>query len=63
MVCQAVCFVLCLCLRFYLAWVNRCRDRHHEASEVAGNGDSQMEALMAMMDKTDKEIEGFRYVY
>lgn len=62
-VCQTACFFLCLGMRFYLAWVNRNRDRHDEGADVADAGDAQTQVMMAMMDKTDKEIEGFRYVY
>ncbi|KAK3192878.1 hypothetical protein K4F52_001235 [Lecanicillium sp. MT-2017a] len=62
-VCQTACFVLCLCLRFYLLWVNRGRDQNFDSADSADTGDAQTHALMAMLDKTDKEIEGFRYVY
>ncbi|KAJ2978632.1 hypothetical protein NQ176_g3705 [Zarea fungicola] len=62
-VCQSACFLLCLGLRFYLSWVNRRRDRHDDNTEIADPDNIQTQALMAMLDKTDKEIEGFRYVY
>lgn len=62
-VCQTACFVLCLCLRFYLLWVNRGRDQNFDSADSTDTGDAQTHALMAMLDKTDKEIEGFRYVY
>ncbi len=50
-------------MRFYLVWVNRSRDRHEGSTETADEDNVQTQTLMAMMDKTDKEIEGFRYVY
>ncbi|KGQ12021.1 putative transporter [Beauveria bassiana D1-5] len=62
-ICQTACFILCLLMRFYLLWVNRSRHRHENSTELADEDDVQTHALMAMMDRTDKEIKGFRYVY
>ncbi|EJP70652.1 MFS allantoate transporter, putative [Beauveria bassiana ARSEF 2860] len=62
-ICQTACFILCLLMRFYLMWVNRSRHRHENSTELADEDIVQTQALMAMMDRTDKEIKGFRYVY
>lgn len=58
--------------------VNKIRDRQEASSQVTAEsrqsdaGDAkknldadepQVEAVLAMMDKTDKEIHQFRYVY
>ncbi|OAA49688.1 Major facilitator superfamily transporter [Cordyceps fumosorosea ARSEF 2679] len=61
--CQTTCFFPCLGMRFYLMWVNNMRDRHDDSTEMAGEENMQVQAVMAMMDKTDKEIGSFRYVY
>ncbi|EGX91303.1 Major facilitator superfamily transporter [Cordyceps militaris CM01] len=62
-VCQTACFFLCLGLRFYLTWLNRSRDRQDAATVATEENHMQRHAAMAMMDKTDKEIAGLRYVY
>jgi hypothetical protein len=59
MVCFAIATVACLALRFYPIFENRRQDQ-------AGFDDSTLpsDALdIKMMDKTDKEIKKFRYVY
>lgn len=58
--------------------VNKLRDRQEVSSETNAEGrqrdvgdakktldadEPQVEAVLAMMDKTDKEIPQFRYVY
>lgn len=63
MICQAACFLLCLVFRFYLMWNNRSRDQHNAPVDVVDPSEPRTEAIMAMMDKTDKEIDQFRYVY
>ncbi|RAH63555.1 vitamin H transporter [Aspergillus piperis CBS 112811] len=60
MVCYAVGIILCGGARFYLVWENRRRDGvyppFHGNEEVDGD-------IAGMLDKTDKEIPQFRYVY
>ena len=61
MVCLGLGIVLTLVFRLYLTWVNRTRDRTAAVEtnvvvDSAGN-------MVNLMDKTDKEIEQFRYVY
>jgi hypothetical protein len=63
MVCQAACFMLCLMFRFYLMWNNRIREQQNETTSAAETSDMRTDTIMAMMDKTDKEIDHFRYVY
>ncbi|KAJ5764585.1 MFS allantoate transporter [Penicillium manginii] len=63
MVCQAACFMLCLMFRFYLMWNNRIREQQNETTSAADTSDMRTDTIMAMMDKTDKEIDHFRYVY
>ncbi|KAL4961201.1 major facilitator superfamily domain-containing protein [Aspergillus stella-maris] len=59
LICFGVCFVLSLGLRYYLIWENRRRDRLGNA-----DADPTVEDLdAAVLDKTDKEIVQFRYVY
>ncbi|PYH32952.1 vitamin H transporter [Aspergillus neoniger CBS 115656] len=60
MICYAVGIILCGAARFYLVWENRRRDGvyppFHGNEEVDGD-------VAGMLDKTDKEIPQFRYVY
>ncbi|CAI7630865.1 unnamed protein product [Penicillium pancosmium] len=63
MVCQAACFLLCLMFRFYLMRNNRIRERQSESLSAANASDMRTDTIMAMMDKTDKDIDHFRYVY
>lgn len=60
MICYAVGVILCGVARFYLVWENRRRDGvyppFHGNEEVVGD-------IAGMLDKTDKEIPQFRYVY
>lgn len=60
MICYGVALVTCFGLRFYLVWENRRRDR---ASNEEINGDSQESLDFGSLDKTDKEMPQFRYVY
>ena len=58
-VCFSVGMALCLGLRIYLVLENRRRDRAApELSEFEISGE-----VSAALDKTDKEIPQFRYVY
>lgn len=59
MVCFGVGFASCFALRLYLIWENRRRD------QVGGAVESEADTgvMLNMMDKTDKEILQFRYVY
>ncbi|KAM3555476.1 hypothetical protein ARSEF4850_005984 [Beauveria asiatica] len=61
--CQTACFILCLLMRFHLVRVNRSRDARENSTELPDQDGVQTQALMAMMDRTDEEIKGFRYVY
>lgn len=58
-VCFAVGFVACFVLRFYLIWENKRRDRAGGVLEA----DESNHTTLNMMDKTDKEIPQFRYMY
>lgn len=49
--------------RFYLMWNNRIREQQNESLSAADAGDMRTDTIMAMMDRTDKEIGHFRYVY
>jgi hypothetical protein len=49
--------------RFYLMWNNRIREQQNETTSAAETSDMRTDTIMAMMDKTDKEIDHFRYVY
>ena len=62
LVCFAFMFVLSLALRYYLVWENRRRDRagHVDSGGISFEGDT-LDA--AVLDKTDKELLQFRYVY
>lgn len=59
MVCFGVGIVLCFVLRFHIILENRKRDRNAGAEvedEIAAD-------ISAALDRTDKEIPQFRYVY
>lgn len=62
MICYGVGIAFAFALRFYLARENHRRDQvsgvqdTEESAELDGN-------VAAMLDKTDKEISQFRYVY
>lgn len=59
MVCFAVGIVLCFVLRANMIIQNRRRDR-------SGDGTAELEVdaeISAALDRTDKEIPQFRYVY
>ncbi|KAH7137454.1 major facilitator superfamily domain-containing protein [Dactylonectria estremocensis] len=60
MICYGIALMTCFGLRVYLIWENRRRDRMSSGD----NGSEIQESLdSAFMDKTDKEIMQFRYVY
>ncbi|KAJ3549022.1 hypothetical protein NM208_g722 [Fusarium decemcellulare] len=59
MICFGVAFVTCFCLRLYLIWENRRRDR--ATSEPEDDAQDVLDA--ELLDKTDKELAQFRYVY
>lgn len=59
MICFGISLVICISLRFYLIWENRRRDR----LGVVNSGESFEELDAALLDKTDKELLQFRYVY
>ncbi|KAH6869544.1 major facilitator superfamily domain-containing protein [Thelonectria olida] len=56
MICFAIGVVLCALLRISLILENRRRDRAGEVLDVSN-------AALSLMDKTDKEIPQFRYMY
>lgn len=59
LICFGATLVISLALRFYLIWENRRRDR---VGHVNG-GDSAENLDAVALDKTDKELLEFRYVY
>lgn len=59
MVCFGAGIVLCFVLRFHIIMENRKRDRN-AAAEVE---DEIAADISAALDRTDKEIPQFRYVY
>ena len=63
MVCQGVCVTLCFSFRLYLIRCNQIRDRRNESINVPSPNEPRADTVMAMMDKTDKQIADFRYVY
>ncbi len=58
-VCFAFGIVVCFAYRFYLVRENKRRDQASTAPQVVGTG----EPMLNLMDKTDKQIPQFRYVY
>ncbi|KAH7012470.1 uncharacterized protein B0I36DRAFT_369630 [Microdochium trichocladiopsis] len=61
MLCFGLGFAACVALRFYLPWQNRRRDRADGMHEIEANGAAH--GSLNLMDKTDKEIPQFRYLY
>ncbi|KND87788.1 putative transporter [Tolypocladium ophioglossoides CBS 100239] len=60
LVCFGVGFVTCITLRLNLIWENRRRD---QAGGAALESETDTGVMLNMMDKTDREIPQFRYVY
>ncbi|PFH57766.1 hypothetical protein XA68_14593 [Ophiocordyceps unilateralis] len=58
MTCFAICVMLCLALRFYLWRENRRRDKVQRL-----DGCEFDNGVLNLLDKTDKELQTFRYVY
>ena len=56
MVCFSAAVVLCILQRIYLVRENKKRDRSCEALDIPPE-------TLNLMDKTDREIPQFRYVY
>lgn len=50
-------------VRLYLGWENRRRDQLDASRDVNEALEHQIRAMVNLMDKTDKEIHQFRYVY
>lgn len=50
---------MCFVLRYYLVWENKRRDSIGEELDTGVENDVSLNLL----DKTDKEIPQFRYVY
>lgn len=60
MICFSIGFVFCYILRMYLVLENKRRDREAHI----GEGDLAEDAgQLNLADKSDKEMETFRYVY
>ncbi|KAE8168423.1 major facilitator superfamily domain-containing protein [Aspergillus tamarii] len=59
LICFVISLVLSLCLRYYLIWENNRRDRLGHVD----SGDSVENLDATILDKTDKELSQFRYVY
>ncbi|KAL5000891.1 major facilitator superfamily domain-containing protein [Aspergillus recurvatus] len=59
LICFGVSLALALGLRYYLVWENRRRDRLGHVN----NHDSLEDLDAAVLDKTDKQLLQFRYVY
>ncbi len=62
-VCFAVGAALILVLRFYLIRENQRRDRLGETAVQHLNGLEVSETALNLLDKTDRELTQFRYVY
>ncbi|KAL4808288.1 major facilitator superfamily domain-containing protein [Aspergillus unguis] len=61
LICFGVSLVIALALRFYLTWENRRRDRLGHGYTDTDLPSEDLDA--AVLDKTDKELLHFRYVY
>lgn len=59
-ICFAFGILVCLGQRFYLIGQNKKRD---EASSMPDGVEMRSELMLNLMDKTDKQIPKFRYVY
>lgn len=59
LICYGIGVLTCFALRYYLIWENKRRDSIGEILET-GVGDY---VPLNLLDKTDKEIPQFRYVY
>ncbi len=58
-ICFAFGILVCFAYRFYLVRENKRRDQAGTVPEVTGTA----ELMLNLMDKTDKQIPQFRYVY
>jgi hypothetical protein len=64
LVCFACSASIILILRFYLMWENKKRDAIGEAPDVVEIDGVPVPAFsLNLIDKTDREINQFRYVY
>lgn len=61
MTCLSAAFVLALVMWFYLIWEKKYRDK--AARQAGASTEHQSDAEVNQMDKTDKELPQFRYVY
>ncbi|VUC37974.1 unnamed protein product [Clonostachys rosea] len=59
-ICLSIGLFSCFVLRFYLIWENR---RRENAGDVMTVDAADEQPTLNLMDKTDKEIPQFRYVY
>jgi hypothetical protein len=65
-ICLAASLVIIIGFRFYLVWENKKRDREQGAVDtdvVVIDGVAVPLGMLNMLDKTDREIKQFRYVY
>lgn len=58
-ICFAFGIVVCIAYRLYIIYANKQRDK---ARKGAGAGGAA-ELMLNLMDKTDRQIPQFRYVY
>jgi hypothetical protein len=64
MITYSIGVVACFALRFYLIWENRRRDRVGAVFEMPEHeADDNEIVTLNHLDKTDKEIPQFRYLY
>ncbi|GKT50982.1 putative transporter [Colletotrichum spaethianum] len=59
LICYGVGVLICFVLRYYLIWQNKRRDSVGDVLDTSVGG----HVPLNLMDKTDKEIPQFRYVY
>ncbi len=58
-ICFAIGIVVCILHRLYLIHENKRRDRASNVAEVTETA----EPMLNLMDKTDRQIPQFRYMY
>ncbi|CEJ81631.1 hypothetical protein VHEMI01750 [[Torrubiella] hemipterigena] len=63
LVCMICAFSITLCIRLYLIRENHQRNTSVSSEQVQECMDAQADVMVNLMDRTDKEIPQFRYVY
>jgi hypothetical protein len=58
-ICFAFGIVVCIVYRLYLIYTNKQRDQARNGAEAV----DAAELMLNLMDKTDRQIPQFRYVY